>query len=700
MRGTIGTPRLWLVKAGMFCLCVVLLCAVDAAGALHERNDAEDLRRERARLLVAKAQKAEHAGEYAEAVEAYEDAYEAFPGNVMPLLGWGDLLCRLGQFDHARAVLKRIPFEQLPPAGQGRVNLLFARIAVAQGDLERAAILYSEILKTQPANASARVRLAHLSRLFGLENRKLELLRDKRGRELLSYRDRVILFLLELDSLKLIDAADSAILLSDALTSLQKSDGGSVGWSASLQTLPLVNYLSALPIGLAPDIGILYSLILIGILIVMTVRLIPMTSLWGSLVFALLAVIHVAGAGWFGLPEARTALLVDTFSIYDSVWIIPRLLIAMHAVTIAFIIGLPLFFFIPERKRPRRSEMYAIWFFCWWFMAFVLSYQSRLDIMVRLPGMLVSLGCTVLAAFWMPLGRFMMFQAAKVTGLSRMMPAVNVGGAESFSDAKLHEAQAVIRLEEEAFETVVITGKKLFVLHDPVSFPEMHLSMIRAYLEQEDIYECRKLLFEFQSRFAGSRHAAYAILLEALLKSVTDDFAGALKAINEIPESCAAAFGGDDTALSLLVTGRCHAALGNSHQARQDWIRALEYAKLPLVRASIRAELALLNVAETRRESQETSNMAGKAAGGGAKTAAYENMIRSIGFFAEERLEEALAAATEACRSFSRCGPAFAWYGHLLCVKGRFSEAQALLEKMTPGTTAANRLMGEITRLG
>ncbi len=705
MRGTIGARGASVAKAVLFSLCVLFVCTAgfsgqQVAGTPPEREHVDRLLRERARLLVEKALKAERAGEYAEAVEAYEDAYEAFPGNVTPLLGWGDLLCRLGQFDHSMAVLKRIPVGQLSPAGQARVNLLFARIAVAQGDLERAAILYSEILKYQPSNSGARVRLAHLNRMFGFESRKLELLRDRRGRDHLSYRDRVLLFLLELDSLRLVDAADSAVQLSDALASFLKSGDGSAAWSLWLQTFPLVNYLSAIPLGLAPDIGILYSLILIGTLIVMAVRLAPAAPVWSSLVFGLLAVLHVAVAGWLGLPDARAALLVDAFSIYDSVWIVPRLLIAMHAVTLVLIIGFPLLFLTPERKRPRRSELYAVWFFCWWFMAFVLAFQSRLDITVRLPAMLTSLVCATLAAFWMPLGRFMMYQAAKVTGLSRMMPTVSMGDGESFSDAKLHEAQAVSRLEEEEFDAVILAGKRLFALHDRASFPVMHLSMIRAYLEQEDIYECRKLLFEFQSRFADSRQAVYGILMEALLKSVTGDFAGALKTINTIPESRAASFGGDDTALSLLVTGRCHAALGNPQQARQDWTRALEYAKLPLARASILAELALQDVSDNRQDGRETWSAAAKVIGGGAKTAAYAHMIRSIDFFIADRLDDAQQAATQACLAFPRCGPAFAWYGHLLCVMGRFAEAQALLEKMTPGMAAGNRLMEEITSLG
>lgn len=700
-----GTARILCAKAVMICLCVIAAWAADASGPgagvmQGERGKVETLLREKARLLVEKAQKAERAGEYAEAVEAYEDAYEVFPGNVTPLLGWGDLLCRLGQFNHSRAVLKRVPIGQLSPAGQARVHLLFARIAVAEGDLEQAAILYSEVLKNQPGDGGARIRLALVSRLFGLEHRKLELLRDERGRDSLSYRERVILFLLDLDSLRLADAADSAALLSSRLGSCLKTGEGSYSWNVWLQTYPLINFVSALPLGLANDVGILYTVFLLAVFIVIASRLAPVAPIRGSVAFALLAVFHVIVAGWAGLTEARIALLGDAFSIYDSVWILPRLLIAMHIVTIALFIVLPLFFLLPERKRPTRNELYAVWFFCWWFMVFVLVFQSRLEITIWLPGIMVSLACAGLAALWMPLGKFLMFQIAKVAGVSRMMPAIRLGGDESFSDAKLQEAQAVIMLEAEEFESVILTGKKLFGHHDPSAFPEMHLSMIRAYLELEDIYECRKLLFEFQSRFTDSRYAAYGVLMEALLKSVTGDFAGALKTINSIPESRAASFEGDETALSLLLTGRCHAFLGNAHQARQDWTRALQYARLPLARASVLAEMALLEAADGRLESLEKVCAAADALGGGSKTRAYAMMIRSIGFFAADRREDAFLAAADACDAFQRCGAAFAWYGHMLCVKGRFAEAQTLLERMTPGTAAGNRLMEEITNFG
>lgn len=701
---TRGAARILFVEAVFLCLCLVACGAADiprpAKGeTLVERGRQENLLREKARLFLEKAQKAERTGEYADAVEAYEDAYEAFPGNVMPLLAWGELLCRLGQYSHSRAVLKRIPLKQLPPAGQARVNHLFAKIAIAAGEMDQAAISFGEVLKVQPENSGARIRLALVHDSFGHELRKIELIRDLQGRESLSYRDRTILFVLELGCLNLVEAFRDAAQLSNELALGEKSGDERISWSVGIQRYSFINFVSALPIGLSGVFGFAYALLMIGILTGIATRLAPVASLWGSIAFVTIAGAHILVAWWAGMPDARIAMLTDEFSIYDSVWILPRILIAMHIITISLFIVFPLFYLLPANMRPKRNELYAIWFFCWWFMMFVLLFQSRLNLTVRLPGITISAFCVCLAAIWMPLGKYLMFQCAKVTGLSRMMPAISTGddGVESFSDAKLHEARSVSRLEAEDFTAVIVMGKKLFAMHDRAAFPEMHLAMIRASIELEDTYEAQKLLSEFHDQFGSSRHDPYGTLLEALLKNLTGDYAGALKAINSIPETRAALFGGDETALSLLVTGRCNVFFSQPQQAHLDWTRALEHARLPLVRASILVELALLDSADNRRDWTERWSAAADSLGGGTKTSAYVKLIRSIALFMADRADDAMQAAQEACALFAHCGPAFAWRGHLLCLKGRYAEAQALLETMAAGTAAGRRLMEEIT---
>lgn len=689
---TRGAARILFAKALFICLCVVACVAADAprlaAGkASPERNRLEDIQREKASLLLDKARKADRKGEYAEAAEAYEDSYLAFPGNVKPLLEWGNLLCRLGQYDQARAVLKRIPLKQLAPVGQAGVNILFAKISIAAGELEQAAGFFQDALKTQPESAEAKIRLALLHEHFGLSQRKEELIRDLQGRESLSYRNRSILFLLELGSLMLVDAFEDALLLS-----MQMEPAGGSGEA-------FIRFASSLPIGFSGVSGFLYALLLMTILAWIATLLAPIASKYENAVFVMLAVAHIMAASWWGISDARIALLADEFSIYDSVWILPRLLIAMHMVTVSLFIAFPLFYLLPVKMRPKRSELYAIWFFCWWFMTFVLVFQSRLGIMLLLPGILASLLFAGLAAIWMPLGKFLMFHCVKITGLSRVMPSIRVkeDGAESFSDAKLQEAQAGSRLEAEDFEAVIRTGKKLFALHDRDSFPEMHLFMIGAYIEQEDLYESRKILSEFQSRFGDSKYAHIGSLMEALLKSMEGDFAGALKTINSIPAARIASFGGDETALSLLVTGRCNAAFEQPQQAHVDWTRGLDHARLPLVRASILSELARLDFLNGRSEWTARWRDAADKLGGGDKTRAFVKMIRSIALAAADSVDAALQDARGACEAFRRCGPAFAWYGHLLCLKGKHADAQALLEKMTAGTAAGRLLMEKIT---
>ncbi|HNW37045.1 MAG TPA: hypothetical protein PKM25_19045, partial [Candidatus Ozemobacteraceae bacterium] len=413
----------------------------------------------------------------------------------------------------------------------------------------------------------------------------------------------VILLTLELAQLDLGDALSDASLLSEELAAAPVSVEEGTSWSGGILRLAPAYFVIALPFGFSGIPGILYTMLLLGSLAFLASRLAPAASVWGIVVFVMLATAHVAAAWSWGIPPARLALLVDNFSIYDTLWIFPQLLLAMHLMTILLFGVFPLFYLLPEKVRPKRNELFAVWFFCWWFMMSVLVFQGRFDLTVRLPGLLGALALTAFASVWMPLGRLWMYQFAKVTGFSRLMPAFGSGGdGVSFTDAKLQEAQAASRLEAEEFAGVIEIGRRLFTSHDQAAFPGMWLSLIRAHIEQEDIYEGEKLLKEFQARFGNSSRADEGTLLESLYKSVTGDFAGALKAINMIPDDRARKFAGDEAALSLLVIGRCNVFFNQAIQAHIDWTRALDHARLPLVRAYILVELALQDASMNRRE--------------------------------------------------------------------------------------------------
>jgi len=684
-------------------LCVLLVC-IPAYGA-DERPAAgppppgnEELLRRKAQLLVEKAQKAEHRGEYAEAAEAYEDAYDAFPGNVAPLLAWGDLLCRIGQYRQSQTVLKRIPLRKLPPAGQARIHLMFAKIAAAAGNVGEAAAAFGSALRAQPSNIQARVRLALVNEHLGGKQRVAELMEGVAAAETLRYRDNLILFVLQLAHVDLMGALVSSMVLAEQLAAVPVSVEKPAAWSSGLQTFSPVYFLTSFPLGFSGIFGIVYAFLLLAGLAFMATRLAPAAPLWGTCAFVGLGVAHVIIAWQAAVPGFRLALLVDEFSIYDSQWILPRLLIAMHLVTLLLFGIFPLFRLLPEKMRPRRNELYAIWFFCWWFMLFVLVFQSRLDLTVRLPGMALSIGIAGLFSLWLPLGKYWMYRFAKVTGMSRLMPAFGMtSDPTSFTGAKLQEAQALSRLENEEFSAVLESGRKLFGLHDSAAFPDMWLALIRVRIELEDLFEAKQLLAEFQQKFGNSRHAAYGLLLEALLKSVAGDFAGAVKAIKAIPDDRARQFGGDDAAMSLLVTGRCMVAFNQGVPAHIDWTRGLDNARLPLVRAHLLAELAFQDYLMSRRE--WTDRWAEKAAAltGGPKTRALAKTVESIALATAGRVEDALKVAAVAAELFDRSGFSRFWQGYLLCRNGRHGEAEALLQKMAAGTAAAENLMREIT---
>ncbi|HEY9070242.1 MAG TPA: tetratricopeptide repeat protein [Candidatus Ozemobacteraceae bacterium] len=688
------------VLAFWLCALVIGIPAVSAEGpaAAPAPSAGEELLRRKAQLFVEKAQKAEQRGEFAEAAEAYEDAYEAFPGNVGPLLAWGDLLCRVGQYRQSQTILKRIPLRKLPPAGQARIHLMFAKIAAATGNVGEAAAEFGSALRAQPSNVPARLRLALVNEHLGGKQRAAELLEGVAAADTLRYRDNLILFVLQLTHVDLMGALVTSMILCEQLAAAPASVENPAGWEMGIQSFSPVYFVTSFPLGFSGFFGIIYAFLLLAGLAFMATRLAPAASFWGTCAFVGLGVAHVITAWKVAVPEFRLALLVDEFSIFDSQWILPRLLISMHLVTLLLFGIFPLFRLLPEKMRPRRNELYAIWFFCWWFSLFVLVFQSRLDLTVRLPGMLVSLGIAGVFSLWLPLGKYWMYRFAKVTGMSRLMPALGASSdPTSFTGAKLQEAQALSRLENEEFLAVLESGRKLFSLHDPSAFPEMWLAMIRSRIELEDLFEATQLLSEFQTRFGTSRHAPYGLLIEALLKSVAGDFAGAIKAVNEIPDDRARKFSGDDAAMSLLVTGRCMVAFNQGVQAHIDWTRGLDNARLPLVRAHLLAELAFQDFLMSRRE--WTDRWAEKAAAlsGGPKTRALAKTVESIALATAGRMDDALKAAAEASGLFDRNGFSRSWQGSLLCRMGRYGEAETLLQQMAAGTASAESLMREIT---
>ncbi len=646
--------------------------------------------------------KARAAGKIEEAVEAFEEAYEANPSNVYPLLLWGETLCQVGMYTQAKKILARIPLKSLPAAGQAHVHLLFARIHMAAGAPGEAASALGAALQVHPENELARIRLAMFSDCLGQTDQARDLLDKVVLTPGLPGRDRILVYLLDLRHGNFLRAWENIGNVTRRLSQWQGGDEGQpFGWSILTGHLPF--FLLTLPCGIGGLPGLVYVLVLLAILVGLALHTSPLGGRRLDLGFTVVALGHVAIAWWVGIDAARLGFLQDDSSIADPIWIVPRLLMGIHLCTLALYLAYALFSTLPPAWRPQRYELYGSWFFCWWFMSMVLIFQSRLEGVMRWGLLAGSLFLTVGCTLAMPLGRYLFLMVGGMLGWQggRFLAATSVGkGTIGFTDAKILETTILKHLDLDEFDEAIALGRKLLSGTDRKGFPAAWLGVIRALIEREDLVEANQSLTEFLQVFQGSSVLVSGHLLSAYYKSMTSDHTGALAIIQKIPSERVQSLSANEAALSFLVLGRCNLAFDHAVQANLDLTKGLSLAKNPLTAAKILCELVDLEVSMNRLDRALECLGQAQALNGGKKTNALLKTIESMVVLLQGKPEAALALAKEACRIFPKTGRAWAWHGHLLCLRQQFDEAEKLLEKMAPGSADAEHLMEEITRKG
>jgi tetratricopeptide (TPR) repeat protein len=646
--------------------------------------------------------KARAAGKIEEAVEAFEDAYEANPSNVYPLLLWGETLCQVGMYKAAQKVLARIPLKSLPAAGQGHVHLLFARIHLAAGALTEAATALEATLAVHPENELARIRLAMVSDCLGRSDQARDLLDKVVLTSAVPSRERILVYLLDVRYGNFLRAWESIGLVARRLARWDGGeDGLPFGWSLLTGHLPF--FFLTLPCGLGGWPGLIYALGLMAILVGLARHTSPKEGHRLDLGFVALALGHVGVAWWLGSDAARLGFLQDDTALADPIWIAPRLLMGIHQCTVALYLAYALFSTLPPAWHPARHELYGSWFFCWWFMVSVLVFQSRVEGGMRWGGLAASLLLTFGCALAMPLGRYLFLMVGDLVGWkgSRLLAAPTAGnGTIGFTDAKIMETTILQHLDLDEFDEAIALGRKLLAGTDRKGFPVAWLAVIRALIEREDYVEANQSLGEFLQTFQGSSVSISGQLLSAYYKSLTSDHAGALGIIQKLPPERMQGLSTNEAALSFLVLGRCNLAFEQPVQANLDLTKGLSLAKNPLTAAKILCELVELEVSMERLEPALKWFGQAQSLKGGKKTSGLVKTIESMVVLLQGKPEVALALAQDACRTFPKTSRSWAWLGHLLCLRQQFDEAEKLLEKMAPGSSDAEKLMGEITRKG
>lgn len=675
-----------------FQLIFMLIC-LSAVGSFAASN--ESLLKKKSTILIEKGLKAEKKGDIETAVASFEEAYNVYPKNVLPLLMWGKLLYSVGMYDRANEVLKKIPLNKLPNTGQAIVHNLFGKIAMASKNISSAAISFSNALKADKQNGTSRIRLAVVNLILGNYNRAQELLDYFDDFSGFSKKDQVLAFLADINIGNLGRALSTAGELQKTLDKVDFGDE-SPPFLSSLWKIQIVAFFTYLPIALGPLLSFIYFSCLIIIFILVASRFSTSSSLAYDVTFFAATLTLILVAQHISSKDLFSTAMLDDFFLYNVAWLIPRLLISTHFTTFGLLLIMPLFQLLPESQRPRRYEFYGIWFFCWWFSLFVLSFQSQLSFSTRIIQMVVFAILTALSAAFMPLGRFVFYRVSQLLGIGGITEIskkdLRKKSSIGFTDGKILEAKIEKLMFKEDFNEIIFIGKQVISKLNPKSFPKLMKNLVFAHIITEDFLEAKSLATTFQKTFKTGNNTETAKLINAHIKVQTGDFVAALELINSMDRGKIKSFTNNETALSLLILGKCNVAYKEYVQARKDLENSFEISELPIIKSSAALELAKLSLKMNKQGWINVWNNRIKNINGGKTTSSLKLLTSSIVAMSERNMDESLNKAKKACET-NPCSQTFAWLANLYVISNQVDEADKLCEKMMPDSVYYHNLM-------
>ncbi len=652
-------------------------------------------------LYLQKAARMEANGQYDEAYDCYEKAYSEY-NNIQPLLNMAMLHAKLKQFKQAANTLKRIPTKKLPIAGQAEVALLLGKIHAQEGDMVSAATDFAESLKLVPEKSAAKIRSAMVKLIMGMPYSAEEILAKEKFiyKNGYSYEDLKMCFAIDMYTFNFGRAFNTCKLISKA----NIKNGPKNDFFNLLLNQPLIIFISFLPLFLSRYMAIFYYIFLFTTLGLSASALSKKTNIKHVIIFVIGGVALLTIAQNYCINDVYTSLLLDRGdNIYDGIWIIPRMIIASHLVALALFLIFPLFKLVKENMRPVTYELLGIWLFCFFFGIFVLAFQSNnLKLFPRLAYMSIGIIGSILSALIMPFSKLLIYKLFPQTG-SAVVDNVNNSKSPtknlSFSDIKILENKMWNFVNNGDITSALALGKKVLNLETKKNFPSFALAMIVSQISAEDYETAVKSINDFYQIFQNTDYYESCQVYEAWLKTEKGDFPTACKLINSISADRAKSMSGDESAISLLTLGRYCLSIKDNVQSHVNYTKALQCAKSPLIKLMILLELSELDNAINSKQSLQKWKMQVTDLPVRGKCLSYKNTINSIVANSENKIQEAYDLAKECMNNTVPNSKSVAWYGHLLVLKGKHSEAEELLPKMKAGSYTAECLMTEITTI-
>lgn len=682
-------------------LFILLIFTIIASCVFAQEPDTDERNTDavKAQLFVQKGDKAMANGEFDEAVAAYEEAYQTCKNNVQPLLKLAIILSKVGMYDLAEKRLREIPLEKLNDAGQSEVLTLMGKVAIAKNSLGEAGDCLRKALKAQQENSSARIRLAMVNLMLGMTSRAEELIAKELGFDNYASDELGMCLAIDLYSANFGRAYNTCEILGKRYIEAHPKSG----FFDIVQKQPWFMFISYLPLFLSRSILLFYLIFIFSALAVSANALTKNTTIWHVVTFVFVGVALMVVAHNCCINNVYNALLTNYCYIFDGIWILPKIIIAMHLVALSLFAIFPMFKLLRENMRPATYELLGIWMFCFFFGIFVLSFQSHLEGTSRFLYMLVGLFCSILSALIMPLGRLVVYNLSELTGikiLGNVSESKVVEGCLSFTDAKIMQAKMWDDIGRGMLEEVLSVGRKYGNADDLRSFPDFWLALIVAQICNEDYDSAARNLAHFSQMFNGTEYNEIGQIYEAFLKTEKGDFPIAYKLVNSISPERAQRLNQDESATSLLVLARCSLSMRDNVLAHINFNKAYATAKSQYLKLIALADMAELDCQMKAKQAMlKWSRLLQKMQGEG-RCKTYMNLINSMVAYCDGRNTDAHHLAKECLNDNFKCGKAVGWYGHILCEMDKTSEAEELLERMTPGSHWAEKLMTEVTSKG
>ncbi len=654
----------------------------------------------KAQLYIDNGLKAEQIGNDDEALTLYEQAAELTPNNPVPSIYIAKLFTKVGMYTQAQRRLNEIPKKNLSKSQRAELQYLGTIIHISKGSLQKAATSALEATKLNPNNTELSIIYASLNYLLGFSNNSIEILnKHTKFSSRVSSRALLTSFWLDMQLGEISRAFNTAKLLAKEVKKNRKLNNSIT--SRFIQS-PALYFLAFLPLTINPILGFVYFFILFSTLGIVVNSLSTNRRIKTIFLFSGFCSILFITTQQFIFKSTLVEVLKPGFSIHNNIWIAPKLLVALHFMSIAMFALLPLFKLLPQNQRPNNRELYGVWFFNLFFMIFICSFQGRIEMFPRFCLMTFGAFFSILASVTIPMGRYVIFKLTNMLGLRSISGALNTeldaSAPVSFTEAKIFQANSHNLIIKEEFLEVIIQGKKLLHQHSYTALPVLWQYLILVMILTEDYESANSNINDYLKAFDNTSHYEKGLLYQAYLKSNLGDFADALKIIKSLPNSKIKGFTKDETAICLLVLGRCGCHYKELVQAHVDLNKAISFSKIPFLKGEALFEIACLDYKMNAKVAMKNWSDQAKKLKGGNYVQAYKKTIISMTEAFNQNLDKAIKTSEEAIALVEKNSDILGWYGHLLLKANRTSDAEAVLSKMTSNSFASSKLIAELTQ--